>query len=135
MLASSETPVHRTIYLQTSGLAIVHAHPKVAVALSLIEDEIVPIDNEGSYLLHKVPVISSEIASGTAMAGIVAESLQKYKITMVRGHGCFAIGQVLEEAYQWVSCLEESALVIYYSRTLGGQTKEFRKNADQYKKW
>jgi L-fuculose-phosphate aldolase len=135
MLASSETPVHRTIYLQTSGLAIVHAHPKVAVALSLIEDEIVPIDNEGSYLLHKVPVISSEIASGSAMAGIVAESLQKYKITMVRGHGCFAIGQLLEEAYQWVSCLEESAMVIYYSRTLGGQTKEFRRNADQYKKW
>jgi L-fuculose-phosphate aldolase len=135
MLASSETPVHRTIYMQTAGLAIVHAHPKVAVALSLFEDEIIPIDNEGSYLLHKVPVISSEIASGTAMAGIVAESLQKYKITMVRGHGCFAIGQVLEEAYQWVSCLEESALVIYYSRTLGGQMKEFRKNADQYKKW
>jgi L-fuculose-phosphate aldolase len=54
---------------------------------------------------------------------------------MVRGHGCFAIGQVLEEAWQWVSCLEESALVIYYARTLGGQTKEFRKNADQYKKW
>jgi ribulose-5-phosphate 4-epimerase/fuculose-1-phosphate aldolase len=42
---------------------------------------------------------------------------------------------VLEEAYQWVSCLEESCMVIYYSRTLGGQTKEFRKNADQYKKW
>ena len=135
MLASSETPVHRTIYQQTAGLAIVHAHPKVAVALSLFEDEIIPIDNEGSYLLHKVPVISSEIASGTAMAGIVAESLQKYKITMVRGHGCFAIGQVLEVAWQWVSCLEESALVIYYARTLGGQTKEFRKNADQYKKW
>lgn len=135
MLASSETPVHRTIYLQTSGLAIVHAHPKVAVALSLIEDEIVPIDNEGSYLLHKVPVISSEVASGVAMAGIVAESLQKYKITMVRGHGCFAIGQLLEEAYQWVSCLEESAMIIYYARTLGGQKKEFRRNADQYKKW
>jgi L-fuculose-phosphate aldolase len=135
MKASSETPVHRTIYLQTSGLAIVHAHPKVAVALSLYEDEIVPIDNEGSYLLHKVPVISSEVASGTAMAGIVAESLQKYKITMVRGHGCFAIGQVLEEAYQWVSCLEESALVLYYARTLGGKMKEYRKNADQYNKW
>jgi L-fuculose-phosphate aldolase len=58
MLASSETPVHRTIYQQTAGLAIVHAHPKVAVALSLFEDEIIPIDNEGSYLLHKVPVIS-----------------------------------------------------------------------------
>ncbi len=134
MLASSETPVHRAIYLQTSGLAVVHSHPKAAIALSLIEDKIVPIDNEGLYLLHKAPVVASEVASGTEFAEIVAHSLQQYKITMVRGHGCFAIGQVRGEAYQWASCLEESALIIYYSRTRG-QTKEYRRMSDQYKKW
>ncbi|MDP2918686.1 MAG: aldolase [Dehalococcoidia bacterium] len=135
MLASSETPVHRAIYLQTSALAILHCHPRVAIALSLLEDEIVPIDTEGSYLLHKVPVVVSEITSGSALAGVVATALKQYKIVMVRGHGCFATGQVLEEAYQWASCLEESAMVIYYSRTLGGQTKEYRRMSDKYKSW
>jgi L-fuculose-phosphate aldolase len=135
MLTSSETAVHREIYLKTDALAIIHAHPRIAIALSLIEDEIVPIDNEGSYLLHKIPVISSELASGPALASHVAESLKQYKIIMVRGHGCFATGQMLEEAYQWVSCLEEVCQIIYYSRTLGGQLKEFRRMADKYKNW
>jgi L-fuculose-phosphate aldolase len=135
MLASSETPVHRAIYLNTAALAIVHAHTRAAIALSLLEDEIVPIDNEGSYLLHKVPVVSSELASGLSLADLVAASLKQYKIIMVRGHGCFAIGQLLEEAYQWVSCLEESSQILYYCRTLGGQIKEYRSGADQYHKW
>jgi L-fuculose-phosphate aldolase len=135
MLASSETPVHRAIYLNTAALAVIHAHTKAAIALSLLEDEIVPIDNEGSYLLHKVPVVSSELASGSSIADLVSESLKQYKIIMVRGHGCFATGQLLEEAYQWVSCLEESSQILYYCRTLGGQIKEYRSGADQYHKW
>lgn len=135
MLASSETPVHRAIYLNTAALAIVHAHTKAAIALSLLEDEIVPIDNEGSYLLHKVPVVSSELASGSSIADLVAASLKQYKIIMVRGHGCFATGQLLEEAYQWVSCLEESSQILYYCRTLGSQIKEYRSGADQYHNW
>jgi len=135
MLASSETPVHRAIYLNTAALAVVHAHTRAAIALSLLEDEIVPIDNEGSYLLHKVPVVSSELASGSSIADPVAASLKQYKIIMVRGHGCFATGQLLEEAYQWVSCLEESSQILYYCRTLGGQIKEYRSGANQYHKW
>jgi L-fuculose-phosphate aldolase len=135
MLASSETPVHRAIYLNTAALAIVHAHPRTAVAFSLLQDEIVPVDNEGSYLLHRVPVVSSAVASGTELAEIVATALKRYKIVVVRGHGCFSTGQLLEEAYQWASCLEESSQILYYLRTIGGEMKEYRDMADQYKKW
>lgn len=135
MLASSEVPVHRAIYLGTAALAIIHAHPRAAIALSLLEDDIVPVDVEGSYLLHKVPVVSSEIASGAELAEVVSAALKQYKIIMVRGHGCFATGQLLEEAYQWVSCLDESSQILYYIRTLGGQAKEYRRMADRYPKW
>jgi L-fuculose-phosphate aldolase len=122
-LVSSETPVHRAIYFSTAALAIVHAHPKAAIAFSLLQDEIVPVDREGSYLLHKVPVISSAIASGTELAEVVATALKRDKIVMVRGHGCFSTGQLLEEAYHWVSCLEESSQILYYRRTIGGDMK------------
>lgn len=135
MLASSEVPAHRAIYLNTAALAIIHAHPRAAIALSLLEDEIVPVDTEGSYLLHKVPVVSSEIASGPQLAEVVSAALKQYKIIMVRGHGCFATGQLLEEAYQWISCLDESSLIIYYVRTLGGQIKEYRRMANHYRRW
>ena len=63
MLASSETPVHRTIYLKTAGLAIVHAHPKVAVALSLFEDEIIPIEDRKSTRLNSSHTIQSRMPS------------------------------------------------------------------------
>jgi len=34
--------------------------------------------------------------------------LQNYKEAMVRGHGSFAVGRMLEEAFQWTPSLEAS---------------------------
>jgi L-fuculose-phosphate aldolase len=135
-LASTELVVHRAIYRSTSALAVVHAHPRVAIALSLLDDAIIPLDTEGSYLLHKVPVVAAEFSSGsTELADIIADALKNYKIAMLRGHGCFSTGQMLEEAYQWVSVLEETSQIIYYSRLLRGEVKEYRKHSEAYKTW
>ena len=106
-LASTELLAHRTIYMKTPALAICHCHPRTAIALSLSRDEIVPIDNEASYLLKKIPVVWEEFASGTLeMANSLAAALQQYKVVMLRGHGSFAIGQTLDEAFFWSSTLE-----------------------------
>ncbi len=35
---------------------------------------------------------------------------------MVRGHGSFAVGQMLEEAFQWTSSLEASCKALYPHR-------------------
>jgi len=134
--ASTELIVHRAIYENTSALAVIHSHPKTAIALSLSRDEIIPIDNEGSYLLRKIPVVTVEMASGSKeMANAVSEALQGYKIIMQRGHGCFAIGQTLEEAYHWVSTLEEVSDIILEHKLLGEPLIEYRKHSDAYKKW
>jgi len=134
--ASSELIVHRAVYLQTSALAIAHCHPRTAVALSLSRDEIIPIDNEGSYLLHKVPVVAAEYASGSQeMADLVAQTLRGYKVLVVRGHGAFAIGQTLEEAFHWVSCLEEACDIILETRLLGEEGIEYRRHSAEYGKW
>ncbi len=72
-LASTELIVHRAIYMNTPALAVVHCHPRTAIAFSLSRDELVPIDNEASYLLKKIPVVTEEFASGTPeMANKVA---------------------------------------------------------------
>lgn len=134
--ASTELIVHRAIYEQTSALAIIHAHPRTAITLSLSRDEIIPIDNEGSYLLRKIPVVSVEMASGSKeMATAVSEALRGYKIIMQRGHGCFSIGQTLEEAYAWVSALEEVSDIILEHELLGEKLIEYRKHSDSYKNW
>jgi len=135
-LASTELVVHRAIYVATPALAVVHAHPRTAIALSLSREEIVPIDNEGSYLLHRVPVVTAEFASGSAeLVEKLPRVLQEYKIVMLRGHGCFSIGQTLEEAFQWVSCLEESCQIILAAKAINEPLVEYRKMSEEYRTW
>jgi L-fuculose-phosphate aldolase len=136
MRASTELIVHREIYLQTSALAVIHCHPRTAIVLSMSRDEIIPIDNEGSYLLHKIPVVSAEYASGSLeMANAVAQALKGYKVIMLRGHGCFAVGQTLEEAFHWCSTLEEVSDIILEARLLDEEHIEYRRHSEAYQKW
>lgn len=135
-LASTEIVVHRAIYAKTNGLAIVHTHSPHTILRSMIDEEVVPIDSEGSYLLHKVPVFSlPQTAGSSAVAEMVSEGLKEYKCVLLRGHGPFAIGTVLEEAFQWISCLEMSCKILNLRDQVGAELKEYREHGDAYGKW
>ncbi len=135
-MASTELIVHRAIYKATPALAVLHCHPRTAIAFSLSREEIVPIDNEASYLLKKVPVIWEEFASGTPeMARKVSEALSNYKIIMLRGHGSFATGQTLDEAFHWSSTLEESCQIALAAKQINEPFLEYRKMSESYNKW
>ena len=118
-LASTELAVHRAIYQHTSAQAVVHAHPPYAVALSLVETEIVPNCVEGQAMLGRVPVLGwhMEVKAG-GLADIIAQTLTQNRIVMVRGHGSFATGQLLEEAHNCTSALEESSQVLCLLKSL-----------------
>lgn len=119
-LASSELVVHRSIYKNTSALAIVHAHPPYAVALSFTEKEIIPHDMEGRSLLPMVPILGKEImVKAGDLSEEIAEALRQCKVVLVKGHGSFAIGQLLEEAYYYTSVLEQSCRLLYLLKALG----------------
>ena len=118
-LASTELATHRAIYQKTPALAVVHAHSPHAVALSLAGTEIVPTDAEGLSIVGKAPVLGwhMKVKPG-GLNDIVARALKQHRIVMVHGHGSFAIGQLLEEAYSYTTTLEESCQVIYLLRSL-----------------
>ncbi len=133
LMASSEFVVHKAIYKNTSALSVLHAHPPYATLLSMTEDELIPVDSEGSYLFKKVPVVSLEKTIGSDEAShVVSEYLKDYKVVLMRGHGSFARGDMLEEAYMLTSSLEASAFFLYHTR---GERKEYRKHSDKYEKW
>lgn len=135
-LASTEIVVHRAIYAKTNGLAIVHTHSPHTILRSMIDDEVVPIDSEGSYLLHKVPVFSlPQTAGSTDVAETVSDGLRDYKCVLLRGHGPFAIGTVLEEAFQWISCLEMSCKIMNLRDQAACELKEYRERGGEYGKW
>ena len=135
-LASTEIGVHRAIYQGTSALAIIHTHSPYGIAQSLVKDEIVPIDSEGSYLLHKVPVVHTELTAGSKeVAELLPKWLAEYDLVMLRGHGPFAIGHLLEEAYQLTSVFEMTCKIMTITEGMGQAVKEYRKGSESYETW
>jgi L-fuculose-phosphate aldolase len=110
-LASTDLVIHRAIYRETQALAIVHAHPPHAVALSMTDKEIVPSVEDFS-LIGTVPVMGWNVdLKEEGLADVVAQALKQHRIIMVHNHGSFAIGQLLEEAYNLTTALEHSSQV------------------------
>jgi L-fuculose-phosphate aldolase len=106
---SMDTAVHRAAYAATGAKAVLHAHPRHAIALSLVAGAVEPVDAEGRLRLGSVPVVEAEQ---------VAEALRDHTIVMARGHGSYARGDDLWQALMWASVLEESAQVLCLLRSL-----------------
>jgi len=110
--ASSEYRVHREVYRKTTCRAIVHAHPPAAVALSLVRDEVRPEDSEGRMFCPLISVVSGEPGS-QEIADTVSDALVSAKLVIARGHGTFAAGKTLDEAYVYTSLAEHACRVLY----------------------
>lgn len=116
-LASDELPVHRTIYQQTSALAVIHVHPPYAVALSLVETEIPKCGEE--LVFDRVPVLGwCTTSKPNELADVIAQTLKNNRVVLVHGHGSFATGQLLEEAHSYTTALEQSCQIICILRLL-----------------
>jgi len=106
---SMDTAVHRAVYAATEAGAVLHAHLRHAIALSLVVDAVEPADAEGKLRLGSVPVVEAEQ---------VAQALREAPIVLARGHGSYARGEDLWQALQWTSVLEESAEVLWLLRAM-----------------
>lgn len=119
--ASRESVVHKAIYKEVGKFAVLHAHPKFAVALSLKQDIIEPIDAEGIHTLGEVPVISVKNSIGSSeVAEKIPPYLKDYSIVVVKGHGSFAAAEDLETAYRATSTLEYSSHIYWLTQQIGG---------------
>jgi L-fuculose-phosphate aldolase len=119
-MASMELPVHLGIYRATRAGAILHAHPPSAVALSLLDREIVPADSEGAHVTGTVPVIvTPRVVASQEVADQASSLLTSHRVVVVRGHGSFAAAGTLEEALGITTTLEMSARIILLARGAG----------------
>ena len=106
---SMDTEVHRAVYEATGAGVVMHAHPRHAIALSLVADEVEPVDAEGRMRLGLVPVVEPDR---------IAKALREAPIVLARGHGSYARGDDLWQALQWSSVLEESAEIVGLLRAM-----------------
>ncbi|MDD1704618.1 MAG: aldolase [Methanoregula sp.] len=114
--ASSEYRVHREVYKNTGYRAVVHAHPPFSVTASLVMDAIVPEDSEGKMFCPVIPVVTGPPGS-QEIADNVGQSLRSSRLVVVRGHGTFAGGATLDEAYVLTSLCEHACRVIALKRS------------------
>ncbi len=121
--ASRELPTHRAVYRQCDAKAIVHAHPANTIAVSLTDNKIVPQDAEGSFLYRSAPIVRVREGIGSEETARLLPSFlgRENVVAAVKGHGSFAIGGDLEEAYKYTSSLENSCRVIIAVRSSGGR--------------
>jgi L-fuculose-phosphate aldolase len=136
LLASTETEVHRQIYLQTDAMAIIHAHSPYCVALSLVENEITCIDAEGIFMYKKLPVVELDVPAGASEAAQkVPPLLKNYPVVVVRSHGVFAKGITIEDALQNVTGAEQSAEVRYLTLLTGKPLIRDYSTEKNFKNW
>jgi len=115
--ASTETCVHRAIYRGTAHRCVIHTHSPYAVALSLLEDNVEPLDSEGSNFLGSLAVVEGDFGT-EKLASSVAFSLKDHKACIALGHGVFAAGKNLLEAYE-AACMAEHSSQVRFLVMLG----------------
>jgi L-fuculose-phosphate aldolase len=114
--ASSETPVHRAIYIANPGVgSVVHAHPPYATALSWDTTAIQPVDSDSLYI-PEIPVLA-ECPYGEGSACIAEhfpKILASHHVAMIRGHGAFSVGKDLREATARISMMENQCRLLFF---------------------
>lgn len=122
--ASREVNAHRAVYKQSETKAIVHAHPANAIALSITDNKIVPQDAEGLFVFKAAPIVRVHGSIGSEETVRMLPSFlgNENVVAVLKGHGSFAIGDTLEEAYKRTSSLENSCKVTVAVRASGGRS-------------
>jgi len=120
--ASSELLAHRRIYEATGARAILHGHPKFAVAMSMLCDVIdCPVkdcwkDCARVRMLGDTPIVAGEIGAG-GLAMRVPPVIGSPGKAIVYGHGVFAIGRDgFEEAFRSMVDVENRCREEYFRR-------------------
>lgn len=116
--ASLDAALHLAVYRSAPQCgAVIHSHGPHAIAMTLSSDAFVPLDFEGRYYFDRVPVL--DIAFDRYIdesPDRVARALADSPVAIVRGHGVYARGMTLDEAYKWTCSVESSARISWLRR-------------------
>jgi ribulose-5-phosphate 4-epimerase/fuculose-1-phosphate aldolase len=120
--ASSELLAHRRIYEATGARAILHGHPKFAVAMSMLCGETgCPVkdcwkDCPRVRMLGDTPVVAGEIGAG-GVAARVPPVIGRPGKAVVYGHGVFTVGREgFEEAFRAMAGVEAMCREEFFRR-------------------
>lgn len=118
-----EVKMHSCVYKTHPAVqAVVHAHPRFVVVMSVLQATLVPMCQEGAALVryplpmypHCKTVQTEE--EGLEVAGILGDA----PAVLLQGHGATTTGASLEEAVMSMMHLEEQARMNWYASCVAG---------------
>ncbi len=112
---------HPAIYQQCPHVnAIVHVHPKHAVAFSTLNEEFVPVHHYGAPFHKKMPTYTSPGQTKSEdRAKELAQQLGDNRAILQRGHGSIVVGHDIREATLLTIFLEEACEMLLIARQMG----------------
>ncbi|HVA08608.1 MAG TPA: class II aldolase/adducin family protein [Acidimicrobiales bacterium] len=111
-----EVKIHSAIYKNNPDIkSVVHVHPRYTVLMSVLQQTLVPMCQEGSNLVESpIPVWPhSRLVSTDEDGEGLAATLGKSPVAMLIGHGAVATGQSISQSIQNIYTLEEQARMNY----------------------
>lgn len=118
---SSELKLHLAAYRVRAGVgAVVHAHPRAAVAHSLagvsLAQAIIP---ETVFTLGIIAAARYKTPGSESLAAEVEAMLGDHDAIIMERHGSVTVGVDLEQAFNRLESLEHAAQILYMARNLG----------------
>ncbi len=116
--ASLDAHLHLEVYRRVAGaMAVFHSHGPYSIAMTMNGEDFDPPDFEGRHYFGRVPVLSiPQEAYVDRSPTLVARALATERIAIVRGHGVYAWGTTIDQAYKWTCSLESSARIAWLAR-------------------
>lgn len=121
---SSEILLHLEAYRQRPDIrALVHAHPPIAVALSIAGIPIAPcLLPEVIITLGSIPTTEYATPSSPEGATVIREHIKTHDAVMLQRHGSVTVGGSPFDAYLKLEKLEHAADITFKLIQLGRQT-------------
>jgi ribulose-5-phosphate 4-epimerase/fuculose-1-phosphate aldolase len=121
-----EVKMHSCLYRERPDVqAVVHAHPRYVVVMSVVGEPLRPCCQEGAQLVRKpLPVYPHMRTVVTEEHGMdVVRVMGNARAVILLGHGATTVGRSLPEAVTSMLQLEEQARMNWCVRAAGGDTR------------
>ena len=80
--------------------SVIHAHPEMAIVLSVASEPLRAIDQQSRWFMEPVPIYPSATFAATSEIGReLARLMHKSRAVAMRGHGIVVAGETLKEAF------------------------------------
>ncbi|WP_251330897.1 class II aldolase/adducin family protein [Haloplanus pelagicus] len=119
--ASSETPMHATIYRRREDVGgIVHTHSPYASTFASLGDPIPASHYLVAFAGDRVPVAGYEKPGSEELGDLAAETMgTDYDACLLQNHGTIAVGETAEAALEVSMMVEYCARIHYQAISVG----------------